>query len=148
MNSESMREEAGATLAKAEEAINAGNVDEGLALREEAVSKMDQAKKMDEAMADIALQKKEFSAPVKELPVASTDVEKYDPKDQTNKIKADYKPRTWVKGLPAAAQAIITQDQMGDNQKEEAEVYKSMWYKYMTAKTEPVSYTHLRAHET
>mgnify|MGYP003306597858 CR=1 FL=1 len=86
MNSESMREEAGATLAKAEEAINAGNVDEGLALREEAVSKMDQAKKMDEAMADIALQKKEFSAPVKELPVASTDVEKYDPKDQTNTV--------------------------------------------------------------
>ena len=83
MNTDSMREEAGVMLAQAQEAINKGNVDEGLALKDEAVSKMEKAKQVDEAQAIISAQKVEFSTPQVELPVASTDGAKYDPTDQT-----------------------------------------------------------------
>ena len=133
MNTDSMREEAGVMLAQAQEAINKGNVDEGLALKDEAVSKMEKAKQVDEAQAIISAQKVEFSTPQVELPVASTDVAKYDPTDQTRKIKADYKPASYVKGLPPAAQPLYVQELMGDDHKEAVKHYKNAFIKYMTA---------------
>ena len=133
MNTDSMREEAGVMLAQAQEAINKGNVDEGLALKDEAVSKMEKAKQVDEAQAIISAQKVEFSTPQIELPVASTDVAKYDPTDQKRKIKADYKPASYVKGLPPAAQPLYVQELMGDDHKEAVKHYKNAFIKYMTA---------------
>ena len=80
----------------------------------------------------------DYNRPVNTVPVASTDVAEYNPNDTTAKTKANYKPATWVKGLPAASQPVWVQEQMGDNLKDEARVQTDTFIKWMKSPSEDV----------
>ena len=65
------------------------------------------------------------------IPVTSNDVAVYNAMDTTARIKNDYKPASWVKGLPAMAQPLWVQDLCGDNVKNEARFMTDTFIKWM-----------------
>ena len=116
MDTKSLREEAGALLTLADEKIKSGDVEQADKMLEDAKAKMEKAESIDQAASKMKALSGEFNKPVNNVPVVSTDVAKYDATDTTSRTKADYKPASWVKGLPAMAQPMWVQEKMGDNQ--------------------------------
>ena len=136
MNTRQMREEAGALLKTAQVSLDEGDVEQFEKIILDAQIKMKNADDIDEAATKLKALSGDFNRPVNELPVASKDVEKYNSDDTTRRTKADYKPQTWVKGLPAMSQPMWVQEQMGDNVKDHARFQRDTFLKWMKAPSE------------
>ena len=131
-----MREEAGALLKTAQESLDKGDVRKFEKIILDAQVKMKEADNIDEAQTKLKALSGDFNRPMNEVPVASNDVAKYSPDDTTSNTKADYKPQTWVKGLPAMSQPMWVQEQCGENIKDHARFQKDTFMKWMKAPSE------------
>jgi HK97 family phage major capsid protein len=92
---------------------------------------MEKADQIDQAASQVRKLRGEFNQPLNSIPVTSNDVAIYDPMDSTARIKGDYKPASFIKGLPAMAQPLWVQEQMGDNVKDEARFMTDTFIKWM-----------------
>ena len=125
------RQEANALLIQAEKALDEGNVESFDAMITDAQAKMAQADSIDQAASQLKVLKGEFNKPVNTVPIADKDAALYNPDDTAATNKASYKPATWVKGLPAMAQPLWVQDQMGKTEKEHAQFQTDTFIKWM-----------------
>jgi len=128
-----MREQAAALLSVAETELEKGEVDTFNRMITEASEKMEQADIFDQAATKMAALKGDFNRPLNTVPVTSNDVAIYDATDTTARIKGDYKPASFIKGLPAMAQPLWVQEQMGDNVKDEARFMSDTFVKWFQA---------------
>jgi HK97 family phage major capsid protein len=126
-----MRNQAGALLDQAQTAIEQGEMETFQRLAEEAQSTMEKADAADAAASQVRKLRGEFNQPLNSIPVTSNDVAIYDPQDTTSRIKGDYKPASFIKGLPAMAQPLWVQEQMGDNVKDEARFMTDTFVKWL-----------------
>jgi len=131
-----MRNQAGALLDQAQTAIEQGELDTFQRLAEEAQSTMEKADQADAAASQVRKLRGEFNQPLNSIPVTSNDVAIYDPMDSTARIKGDYKPASFIKGLPAMAQPLWVQEQMGDNVKDEARFMSDTFVKWLRSPSE------------
>ena len=138
MNTREMREQAAALLSVAETELEKGEVDSFNRMITEAQEKMEQADTFDQAATKMAALKGDFDRPLNPVPVTSNDVAIYDPTDSTARIKANYKPASFVKGLPAMAQPLWVQEQMGDNVKDEARFMSDTFVKWFQSPSDDV----------
>ena len=136
MNTTIMREHAEVIAKQAYAALENGNTEEFMKLEVAAREEMEKAEAIDQASVKAMELKSDFEQTTNTIPVASSDVAVYDANDTTRKMKADYRPASWVKGLPAAAQPLWVQEQMGDNQKDHARIYMDAFTKWATASRE------------
>ena len=138
MDTTDIRNHATYLLSQAEEALKDGNVEEGRAKMVEAENAIKDADAKDEAQADLDRIKGDFAKPMNTVPVASADVAIHSLDEGGAELKASYKPPSWVKGLPAAAQPLWVQEKMGIREKEEAVFYKDVFIKYMQSPNDAV----------
>jgi len=136
LNTKEMRKHAEVVAEQAYAALAIGNTDEFKKLADAAEKEMEKAEEIDKASVKAMELKSDFEQTTNTIPVTSKDVEVYDANDTTRKMKADYRPASWVKGLPAAAQPLWVQEQMGDNQKDQVRVYMDAFTKWATAPRE------------
>ena len=136
MNTKEMREKAGGLLKTAQESLDKGEVGQFEKVILDAQIMMKQADEIEEAQLKLKALSGDFNKPLNTVPVASKDVEKYNTDDTTRNTKADYKPQTWIKGLPAMSQPIWVQEQCGDNVKDHARFQKDTFMKWMKAPSE------------
>ena len=138
LNTEGIRKEANALLAQAEESLTAGKVEEFEGQLSDAQGKMAEADRIDAAASQLKALQGEFNKPVNSVPIADKDVAAYDPDDSGARNKASYKPASWVKGLPAAAQPMWVQEKMGVTQKEHAEFQTDTFTKWLRSPSDDV----------
>tara|TARA_R100000808_G_scaffold1997_4_gene8479 strand:+ start:1800 stop:3113 length:1314 start_codon:yes stop_codon:yes gene_type:complete len=138
MGTSEMREHAGYLLKKAEESLAEGKIEEAQRMVEESTQEMAKADQQDATQAQIDALHKDYSESVQKVPVASKDLETYDPNDNGANLKASYKPASWVKGLPAVAQPIWVQEKMGIREKEDADFQRDTFVKWMSAPSQEV----------
>ena len=138
MSTAELRNEASVLLIQAETEYGKGEPEAATKMVEDAKAKLDQADKMDQAEAQIKALKGELNTPTNTVPVVSSDVAVYDAKDNGSKIKADYRPASWVKGLPASSQPMWVQEQMGDNEKDTARNITDAFTKWMRSPSEDI----------
>ena len=131
MDTKELRNQAGALLDQAQTAMEQGEMDAFRRLADEAQVTMTKADEMDAAASQVRKLRGEFNQPLNSIPVTSNDVAVYNAMDNTARIKGDYKPASWVKGLPAMAQPLWVQEQMGDNVKDEARFMSDTFIKWM-----------------
>jgi len=131
-----MREEAGALLKSAQASLDNGDVGQFEKIILDAQIKMETADGIDEAQAKLKALSGDFNRPMNTVPVASKDAMKYNADDTTRNTKADYKPQTWIKNLPAMSQPIWVQEQCGENIKDQARFQKDTFMKWMKAPSE------------
>ena len=136
MNTREMREQAAALLSVAETELEKGEVDTFNRMITEAQEKMEQADIFDQAASKVAVLKGDFNRPLNTVPIADKDAAIYDATDSTSRTKNDYKPASWVKGLPAMAQPIWVQDQMGENLHDEARFMTDTFVKWLRSPSE------------
>jgi len=105
-------------------------------LADEAQTSMAKADEADAAASQVRKLRGEFNRPLNSIPVTSQDVAIYDPMDSTARIKGDYKPASFIKGLPAMAQPLWVQEQMGDNVKDEARFMSDTFVKWLRSPSE------------
>ena len=142
------RQEANALLVQAEKALDEGNIESFDAMITDAQAKMAQADSIDQAASQLKVLKGEFNRPVNTVPIADKDAALYDPNDTTATNKSSYKPATWVKGLPAMAQPLWVQDQMGKTEKEEAQFQTDTFMKWMRSPSDDQFWKNASADET
>ena len=138
MNTREMREQAAALLSVAETELEKGEVDSFNRMITEAQEKMEQADTFDQAATKMAALKGDFNRPLNTVPVTSNDVAIHNAMDTTARTKGDYKPASWVKGLPAMAQPLWVQEQMGDNVKDEARFMSDTFVKWFQSPSDDV----------
>ena len=138
MNTHEIRKEANALLAQAEAALTDGNVEQFEGMIADAQTKMAEADKIDQAASQLKALKGEFNRPVNTVPIADKDVAAYDPNDTTASTKASYKPSSWVKDMPAMAQPLWVQEQMGQTQKDEARYQTDVFVKWLRSPSDDV----------
>ena len=131
MNTKEMRESAGALLAVAQSELEKGELEAFERIVTEAEATMVKADEIDSATSRMAALKGEFNRPLNALPVTSNDVSVYDSTDTTSRLKMDYKPASYIKGLPAMAQPLWVQEQMGENLKNEARFMTDTFVKWL-----------------
>ena len=138
MNTKDTRQEANALLGQAETALTGGNVEEFERMIGDAKAKMESADQIDQAASQLKVLKGEFNRPTNSVPIADKDVAAYDQNDTGAINKASYKPSSWVKGLPAMAQPMWVQEQMGHTQKEEAQFQTDVFVKWLRSPSDDV----------
>jgi HK97 family phage major capsid protein len=138
LNTQEMRKEANALLNEAEVALTDGNVEGFEGRISDATAKMAEADKIDQAASQLKALKGEFNRPVNTVPIADKDVAAYDPNDTGAVNKASYQPSSWVKGMPAMAQPMWVQEQMGVTQKEEARFQTDTFVKWLRSPSDDV----------
>jgi len=138
MSTYDTRQEANALLVQAEVALEAGNVQGFDAMIGDAQTKMAEADRIDQAASQLKALKGEFNRPVNTVPIADKDVAAYDPNDTGAVNKASYQPSSWVKGMPAMAQPMWVQEQMGVTQKEEARFQTDTFVKWLRSPSDDV----------
>ena len=136
MDTKELRSQAGALLDQAQTAMDQGEMDTFRRLVDEAQVTMTKADEIDAAASQVRKLRGEFNQPLNSIPVTSNDVAIYNPLDTTARIKGDYKPASWVKGLPAMAQPLWVQEQMGDNIKDEARFMTDVFLKWFRSPSE------------
>ena len=99
MDTKEIRNQAGALLDQAQAAIEQGELDTFQRLADEAHATMEKADQIDAAASQVRKLRGEFNQPLNSIPVTSNDVAIYDPMDSTARIKGDYKPASFIKGL-------------------------------------------------
>ncbi len=141
MQSKDLRDDAKSLVTQAEAAITSGEAEQAEKLVAEAKGKIATADSLDATASEVKhLTDMWGDDGVQRVPVASEDVKLYKANDTGAKTKADYKPATWVKGIPAMSQPLWVQDVMGDNLKEQAEFQKDAFIQWMTAPSTDVFY--------
>jgi len=138
LNTKETRQEANALLGQAETALAGGNVEEFERMIVDAQAKMEEADKVDQAASQLKILQGEFSRPTNSVPIADKDVAAYDPNDTSRNTKASYKPSSWVKDLPAMAQPLWVQEQMGQTQKDEAQFQTDVFVKWLRSPSDDV----------
>jgi hypothetical protein len=138
VNTQEIRQKANALLGQAEAALDGGNVDEFERMIDDAQVRMIEADKIDAAASQLKVLQGEFSRPTNSVPIADKDVAAYDPNDTGAINKASYKPSAWVKDLPAMAQPIWVQEQMGQTQKDEARFQTDTFVKWLRSPSDDV----------
>ena len=133
-----MRKDANALLGQAEAALVDGNVEQFEGMIADAQTKMAEADKVDQAASQLKVLQGEFSRPTNSVPIADKDVAAYDPNDTSRNTKASYKPSSWVKDLPAMAQPLWVQEQMGQTQKDEAQFQTDVFVKWLRSPSDDV----------
>jgi len=136
MDTKELRGQAGALLDQAQAAIEQGELDTFQRLADEAQATMEKADQADAAASQVRKLRGDFNRPLNNIPVTSNDVAIYDPMDSTARIKGDYKPASFIKGLPAMAQPLWVQEQMGDNIKDEARFMSDTFVKWLRSPSE------------
>jgi len=141
MQSKDLRDDAKSLVTQAEAAITSGEAVQAEKLVAEAKEKFATANSLDATASKVKEMTDSWGDEgVQRVPVASEDVKLYKANDTGAKTKADYKPATWVKGMPAMAQPLWVQDVMGDNLKDEANFQKDAFIQWMTAPSTDVFY--------
>ena len=138
LNTKKTRQEANALLGQAETALTGGNVEEFERMIVDAQAKMEEADKVDQAASQLKVLQGEFSRPTNSVPIADKDVAAYAPNDTGAVNKASYKPSAWVKGLPAMAQPLWVQEQMGVTEKQEAQFQTDTFVKWLRSPSDDV----------
>jgi len=133
-----MRKEANALLGQAETSLKDGEVEQFERMIADATTTMAEADKIDQAASQLKVLQGEFSRPTNSVPIADKDVAAYDATDTGAINKASYKPSAWVKGLPAMAQPLWVQEQMGHTQKEEAQFQTDTFVKWLRSPSDDV----------
>jgi len=136
LDTKELRAQAGALLDQAQTAIEEGELETFKRLADEAQTSMAKADEADAAASQVRKLRGEFNRPLNSIPVTSQDVAIYDPMDSTARIKGDYKPASFIKGLPAMAQPLWVQEQMGDNVKDEARFMSDTFVKWLRSPSE------------
>ena len=131
MNTKEMRESAGALLAVAQSQLEVGDLETFERMFSEAETTMAKADEIDSAKSRMDALKGDFNRPLNAIPVTSNDVSVYNSTDTTSRLKMDYKPASYIKGLPAMAQPLWVQDQMGENLKDEARFMTDTFVKWL-----------------
>ena len=135
-NTREMKEQALALLNRSSDLLLEGNVDGSQKMTANARALMEKAEATEQHLEVVNKLQDDFGRTVNQVPVTSNDVKNYNPNDTTASIKADYKPQTWIKGLPAMAQPIWVQKQAGDNIKEQIKFQTDAWQKWFRAPSE------------
>jgi len=130
VDTKELRNQAGALLDQAQTAMEQGEMDSFRRLVDEAQVTMTKADEIDAAASQVRKLRGEFNQPLNAVPVTSNDVAIYNPLDRSASIKGDYKPASFIKGLPAMAQPLWVQEQMGDNVKDEARFMTDTFIKW------------------
>ena len=138
MSTKGIRQEANSLLVNAETSLEEGNVEAFEKQIVDAKAKMEQADKIDIAASELKALKGDFNKPLNTVPIADKDVATYDPDDNTAKVKASYKPASWVKGLPAMAQPLWVQEKMGVTEKEHAQFQTDIFTKWLRSPSDDV----------
>jgi len=138
LDTKELRSQAGALLDQAQTAIEQGELDTFQRLADEAQVTMTKADEIDAAASQVRKLRGEFNQPLNAIPVTSNDVAIYDPQDKTARIKSDYKPASWMKGLPAMAQPEWVLDLCGDNIKDQAQFMTDTFVKWMRSPSDNV----------
>jgi HK97 family phage major capsid protein len=138
LNTQEIRKEANALLVQAESSLKDGNVDQFEKMISDAQTKMADADKIDAASSQLKALQGEFGKPTNTVPIADKDVAAYDASDTSRRTKADYRPSSWVKGLPAMAQPLWVQEQMGITQKEHAQYQTDTFVKWLRSPSDDV----------
>ena len=136
MDTKELRGQAGALLDQAQTAMDQGEMDTFRRLVDEAQVTMTKADEIDAAASQVRKLRGEFNQPLNAIPVTSSDVAIHNAMDTTARTKGDYKPASWVKGLPAMAQPLWVQEQMGDNIKDEARFMTDAFIKWFRSPSE------------
>ena len=136
MDTKELRSQAGALLDQAQTAMDQGEMDTFRRLVDEAQVTMTKADEIDAAASHVRKLRGEFNQPLNAIPVTSSDVAIYNAMDTTARIKSDYRPASWVKGLPAMAQPLWVQDLCGDNIKDEARFMTDAFIKWFRSPSE------------
>lgn len=138
MNTHNMRKEANALLGQAEASLKDGNVEQFEGMIADATTKMAEADTIDQAASQLKILQGEFARPNNSVPIADKDVAVYNPNDTTASTKASYKPSSWVKDMPAMAQPLWVQEQMGQTQKDEARYQTDVFVKWLRSPSDDV----------
>lgn len=117
MDTKELRQQANALGVLAQKSLEEGDVESTVRMTEEAQAMMAKADQADAAANNLKALQGDFNRPMNEIPVTSSDVSVYDPNDTTSRLKMDYKPASYIKGLPAMAQPLWVQEQMGKTSK-------------------------------
>jgi len=131
LETKELRNQASALLDQAQKAIEQGEMETFQRLADEAQATMEKADQLDSAASQVRKLRGEFNQPLNAIPVTSNDVAAYNAMDNTARIKGDYKPASYIKGLPAMAQPLWVQEQMGDNIKDEARFMSDTFVKWL-----------------
>ena len=131
MDTKEMRQQANALGVLAQKSLEEGDVESTVRMTEELGALMAKADQADAAANNLKALQGELNRPMNEIPVTSSDVSVYDPNDTTSRLKMDYKPASYIKGLPAMAQPLWVQEQMGENLKNEARFMTDTFVKWL-----------------
>jgi hypothetical protein len=131
-----MKERAWALLRRSGELLHDGDIEESEKMTSDAQGLMEKAEATERHAEKVNKLENDFGQTVNQVPVTSNDVKNYNPNDTTASIKADYKPQTWIKHLPAMAQPTWVQKQSGDNIKEQIKFQTDAWQKWFRAPSE------------
>ena len=131
MDTKEMRQQANALGVLAQKSLEEGDVESTVRMTEELGALMAKADQADAAANNLKALQGELNRPMNEIPVTSSDVSGYDPNDTTSRLKMDYKPASYIKGLPAMAQPLWVQEQMGENLKNEARFMTDTFVKWL-----------------
>ena len=131
MDTKEMRQQATALGVMAQRSLEEGDIESTVRMTEEVGALMEKADQADAAAKNLKALQGELNRPMNEIPVTSSDVSVYDPNDTTSRLKMDYKPASYIKGLPAMAQPLWVQEQMGENLKNEARFMTDTFVKWL-----------------
>ena len=131
MDTKEMRQQANALGVLAQKSLEEGDVESTVRMTAELGALMAKADQADAAANNLKALQGELNRPMNEIPVTSSDVSVYDPNDTTSRLKMDYKPASYIKGLPAMAQPLWVQEQMGENLKNEARFMTDTFVKWL-----------------
>ena len=138
MESRDLRDQATALVTMAGTELEKGETEAADRMIDQAQEMIQKADSIDATATRMKALQGDFERPLNTVPVTSNDVAIYDPTDSTSRTKADYKPASFVKGLPAMAQPLWVQEQMGDNLKEEARFMSDTFIKWMKSPSDDV----------
>ena len=131
MDTKELRQQATALGVLAQKSLEEGDIESTVRMTEEVGALMEKADQADAAANNLKALQGELNRPMNEIPVTSSDVSVYDPNDTTSRLKMDYKPASYIKGLPAMAQPLWVQEQMGENLKNEARFMTDTFVKWL-----------------
>ena len=118
-----LRDSARSILATANEAIQSGDIEAASKARQDAVEQMEKAEQIQNEADALKTLSGDWNKPTNSVPITGEEAKTYNAADEGKEYRNDYKPQTWVKGLPAAVQPTWVRDQMGANLKDEARFY-------------------------
>jgi len=125
-----LQEQARIALADAGKFIESGEVESAKKAKEDAVQKIELATELQNEADALKTLSGDFNKPTNSVPASKEEAKLYNPTDNGKDYRNDYKPATWVKGLPAAVQPKWVREQMGQNLKQEENFYKDTWTKW------------------